>query len=125
MNQLTTQDRNWSMLAHLSGGVLMFFAPSLGFIAPAVIGLISQDKPEVVAHARQAFRFQIAMTATIWLLGMAGTMMSCFMVGPLFWLLGFIPWIAGVLLPMTAAHRVNNGDDFNYPITGNELRRLR
>jgi len=125
MNELTTHDRNWSMLAHLSGGIIMFFGPSLGFLGPGIVWLINQDKPEVVANARDAFKFQITMTAAIWLLAMAGSALSCFLVGPLFWLAGFIPWLAGIIVPMQAAHKVNNGDSFGYPITGHDAARLR
>jgi uncharacterized Tic20 family protein len=125
MYELTTQDRNWSMLAHLSGGVIMFFPPFLGFIGPGLVWLINQDKPNVVAHARDAFKFQIAMTAAMWLIGVAGASLSCFLVGPFIWLLGLIPWIAGIGVPLTAAHRVNNGERFEYPITGDDTARLR
>ncbi len=125
MNELTTQARNWSALAHLSGGVLMFFAPSFGFIGPGLVWLLNKDKHDVVAHARDAFRFQVAMTAAIWLCGMAGTGLSCFLIGPIFYLVGLLPWFAGILMPIQAAHKVNNGEGFGYPLTGNEAARLR
>jgi len=125
MYELTTQDRNWSALAHLSGGIIMFLGPSFGFVGPGLVWLIHQDNPNVVGHARDAFKFQVAMTAAIWLCGLLGAATSCFLIGPIFWLIGFIPWLLGVGAPVLAAHRVNNGERYGYPITGHDAARLR
>jgi uncharacterized Tic20 family protein len=125
MYELSTRDRNWSTAAHLAGGLLMFLTPSFGFLGPGLVWLINQDKPDVVGHARDAFKFQVAMTASLWLCGLLGAATSCILIGPIFWLFGFLPWLAGIFAPLRAAHRVNNGERYGYPITGHDAARLR
>ena len=120
MAGLTVHERNWAALAHASGGIAMFFAPSFGFLAPLVLWALHKDKDAAIAwHAKQALYFQLAMTLLTWLCGVAGTALSCFLVGFVFYFVAIVPWLAGVVVPLLAATAVNNGrDDYAYPMTG-------
>lgn len=127
MGELSAQERNWSALAHASGGIAMFLLPSFGFLGPLVVFFLKKDESAAVAyHAKQALFFQIAMTLAVWLCGVAGTALSCFLIGFVFYAVAFLPWLAGVLVPLLAANNVNNGeDDYGYPLTGGMVDRPR
>lgn len=120
MGGLTAQERNWSALSHASGGIAMFLLPSFGFLGPLLVWLLKKDESAAVAyHAKQALFFQLAMTLAVWLCGVAGTALSCFLIGFIFYFVAFLPWLAGVVVPLLAANNVNNGQDgYGYPITG-------
>ena len=61
----TSEDRNWALLAHLSGLV----ASALGrfaFLGPLVVWLIKKDQsPFVADQAKETLNFQIAVTIAL------------------------------------------------------------
>lgn len=116
------QTRNWAMGAHFSGALVMFFAPSFGFVGPAIIWVLQKDDSRVAYHAMQALYFQLAMTAAIWILGALGTALSCFLIGFVFYFIGLIPWFAGIVMPVMAGMEVQKGAlDYRYPLVGHML----
>lgn len=120
MADLDTEERNWSVLAHASAAVTNFFVPSFGFLGPLVVWFLRKDQSERVArHARQAMIFQGAMAIAAWVLGAVGSALACVGIGLLILPLAFVPWLAGVVVPLLAANKVNNGeDDYVYPMVG-------
>ena len=118
MRELDTVERNWSMAAHLSGALAMFFLPVCSVAGPALVLLLHKDSPTITYHARQALLFQAAMMASIWLLGAMGTALSCFLVGFLLYFVALVPWALGLAVPVWAGLQVNNGESFRYPLIG-------
>jgi len=118
MTQLSTESRNWSMLAHFSAALAQLLLPSFGFLGPLLVWLLKRKDADVAHHARQAFAFQLAMALSVWILGLIGTALSCFVVGWVLYVAALAPWLAALVLPVLAGIRVNNGEDYAYPITG-------
>ena len=119
------QSRNWAMTAHFSGAISSFFLPSLGWIGPGLVWLLSRDKPTVMNHAREAFQFQILMAICTWLIGLIGAGLSCFLFGPMFWFLGLIPWLASIGYGVAAGLAATRGESVDYPLGGTRLPALR
>ena len=114
--------RNWGMVAHFGGAANSFFFPSFGWIAPGIVYLLNKDKPEIAKHASEAFQFQLAMTGVIWGIGVIGSFF-CFLFAPLFWLLGGAAWFASIGYGAFAGVNVSNGEQFRYPLLGDDLPR--
>lgn len=97
----------------------MFLVPSFGWIGPLVVGFARRHDPEVRWHAGQAAAFQLGMTLAALAASALGTALSCFLIGALLYLVALVPWFAGIVVPVIAGTRVNNGDDrYRYPVTG-------
>ena len=118
---MDTKSRNVAMTAHVTGSVAAFFFPSFGWIGPAFIWLINQKDQAVVTHAKEAFRFQLTMAVIAWVIGLVGAGLSCFLFGPIIWLLALIPWLTSVIGGVMAGVAVNNKDAYTYPVSGNPL----
>ena len=118
MYAMSTEQRNWSMMAHLAGGLSMFFLPTLGFLGPALVWLAHKDNSIIAYHARQAMAFQLGLAVAGWVLGLLGAAFSCFLVGFGFWAIAAMLWPLGVAVPIWASIQVNNGEDWRYPFTG-------
>lgn len=125
MATLTVQERNWAALSHASGAILMFLMASFGFVGPLLIYLMKhEESPAIRYHAKQALYFQLAMTFIVWVCGALGTALSCFLVGFVLYIPAFVAWVAGIVVPLIAATRVNNGEDgYAYPLTGGMVER--
>ncbi len=116
---LSVEQRNWAVMAHFSGSVLMFLLPSFGWLGPVAILLLRRDDPEVRWHAGQAAAFQLGMTVAALAVSALGTALSCFLIGAALYLVALVPWFAGIVVPIVAGTRVNNGEDrYRYPVTG-------
>ncbi len=118
MTTITTHGRNWAMLAHVAGTVNQLFLPSFGFLGPGLVWLLKRDDAEVAPHARSAFLFQLEIGVSTWVLLFLGAVLSCFLVGWLFWLAGAVVWISGLAFPLFGAIRVNNERTWSYPLVG-------
>lgn len=115
---MTTASRNVAMTAHFTGALAAFFLPSFGWIGPAFIWALNQKDPEVVSHAREAFKFQFAMAAAAWVVGLVGAALSCFLFGPLIWFAALVPWLSSIVCGVIAGVSVNNRQRYAYPVTG-------
>ena len=113
--------RNVAMTAHISGSIASFFLPTLGWIAPAFVWAINQKDKDVVMHAKEAFRFQFTMAAIAWLVGLLGAGLSCFLFGPVLWVISGIAWLTSIAGGVMAAMAVNNREKFTYPVSGDPL----
>ncbi|MEN8906756.1 MAG: DUF4870 domain-containing protein [Clostridiales bacterium] len=80
------------------------------FVGPLVMYFISEDKPFVKDHAKEALNFQI-------------TLLIAYIVSGLLWfvcigtILTFIIWIAAIVFGIMAAMAVNNGQPYKYPFS--------
>ena len=110
-------DRNLSLLSHLSG--LLFF-PLGGFnvFIPVAIYLLKSDvSPFISHHAKQAAIFQIVMAFLIWISGGLGVIlwiMTFFILFPLLFLpiIVIVVYYIFVLKATFASHR---GEWYSYP----------
>jgi uncharacterized protein len=124
-----SEERTWSMLAHLSA-LLNLFMPALGgLIGAGVIYLVYKDKSKKVAfHALQSLALQ-GLIAVVVLLVVGGTWVAGFIVSfatigigtiiavpvmILTFFLGFALTIGGTVYALIAAYKVNQGEDFHY-----------
>lgn len=104
------QEKNWAIIAHLSGFFGMIF-PFGNILAPLVIWLLKRDEfPTVGEHAKEALNFQISF--------MIYMIVSALLV---FVLIGFpLLLILGIVLivqMIKAAIAASNGESYRYPYT--------
>ena len=101
-----SDERLWATLIHLSGFVLGFIGPLIGFL------VVGERGPFVRAHAATALNFQISVIIysialtiiTVVTLGLGGLL--------------FIPFgIAFVVFMILAAVAANQGRYYKYPLT--------
>ncbi len=117
---MSAQDeRTWSVLAHLS----MFLNLLTGFLGPVaalLVWLVYRDRsPKVAFHALQSMWYQIAwlvILAAGWILT---TLLMVVVVGflliPVMIVVSVVPFAHAAY----AAYKVNQGEDYRYPIAAN------
>lgn len=111
MYNISNDERNWGMLAHilaLAGYLLIPFGNILG---PLVVYLMKKDQSAFVAdQARESLNFQISMTIYFMIAGVL-----------IFVLIGMVLlpvlWIAGLVLTIMAAIKASSGVAYRYPLT--------
>jgi uncharacterized protein len=102
--------RQWAMFLHLStlGG---FVAPGVGFVAPIVIWQIKKtDYPELDPHGKNVANWLISSV----IYGIICTLLLAVFVG--FFLL-LILGALGIIFPIVAAIKANNGEVWKYPLS--------
>lgn len=102
-------ERTLALITHLSGIVL-------SFVVPLIMWLVNKDaqpaKPFVTAQAKEALNFQITLVIA-YIIALVLMVIS-------FGLLFFLPtlvWVTNVVFCIVAAIKVNNGEDYRYPMT--------
>jgi uncharacterized Tic20 family protein len=128
-----SDERTWSMLAHLSS-LLNLILPGLGGVAGAgIIWMIYKEKSKKVEfHSLQSLVFQIAVLVAVlvvvvipWVVGFIisfatagfGTIVAVPIMILVFFL-GFGILLAGLIYSLYAAYAVNKGEDFRYKWIG-------
>lgn len=119
MNQ--QEERTWGMLAHLIP-LALYLTTSFGWVAALILYFVYKDKSKFVGfHALQQVLFMSAM----WVLAWAGVVCFFTVIGiPLAFILWAICGIGGIVWPIIAAVRANNGDWYEYPIVGKIARNI-
>ncbi|MYD37054.1 MAG: DUF4870 domain-containing protein [Dehalococcoidia bacterium] len=101
------EERNWSMLAHLSAFAGLLF-PFANIAAPLIVWLIFRARSDMVDyHGKRALNFQISMT--IWIV--LAVMFSFVLIGIPF-LIGLS--IVSIVWTIVAAVRASRGDPPGY-----------
>lgn len=101
--------RNWAVGAHLAGLSSLVGIP--GVIGVLVVWLIKKDDhPLVDQHGKEALNFQISLLIYAVISGV----LVLLLVGLL--LLGVV-FIFGLVMPIIAAVKTSNGEDYRYPLT--------
>ncbi|MCS6850310.1 MAG: DUF4870 domain-containing protein [Gemmataceae bacterium] len=104
---LTADDRQWAMFAHLSG--LITGLVGLNFVGPLVIWIMKKEQsPFIDYHAKEALNFQLNIMAYILI---SVPLLFCF-VG-IATLAAAI--IYGVVMAIVAGIRANEGQYYKYP----------
>jgi uncharacterized Tic20 family protein len=103
----TDDERNWAMLAHLSG--FLFAALALGVLGPICVYLIKGEKSQFIrAHAVEAINFNITVLAGLAISGV----LTIILIG--FFMLAVIG-IAYLVLTIKAALCARDGELYRYP----------
>jgi uncharacterized Tic20 family protein len=114
----SNEDRNFAIVAHLSGCIGLFAGGFLGFIGPLVIYLLKKDSsPYVEVQAKEALNFQI----TIFLIGLVCLALAGISCGTLIPLV-FVPMALQLIFGIIAAMAVRDGSNYRYPFNFRLLR---
>jgi uncharacterized protein len=118
--ELSSDDRNWAMAAHLcgllwiAGGTGLIFIPFGGLVLFTILGPLiiwrtkGQAMPFVAEQAKESLNFQI----TVFLLGLLFAVLTLVLIGFfLLWILG----VANLILVIIAAIKVSDGKPYRYP----------
>ncbi len=118
--ELSSEERNWAMAAHLCGllwivgGTGLIFFPFGGLVLLTMLGpfIIWRTKgpsmPFVAEQAKESLNFQI----TVFLLGLVFLVLAFVLIGFVFlWILG----LANLVLVIIAAVQVSDGRPYRYP----------
>ena len=105
------QERMWAMISHLAALVAFIGIPFGNVLGPLVVWLIKKNEmPLVDTNGKEALNFQISMTIYFIVAGL----LAFIVIGiPLMFLIG----IANLVLVIMAAVKVNNGEEYAYPMT--------
>jgi uncharacterized protein len=118
--ELSSDERNWAMAAHLcgllwiAGGTGLIFIPFGGLVLFTILGPLiiwrtkGQTMPFVAEQAKESLNFQI----TVFLLGLLFAVLILVLIG------FFLLWILGVvnlILVIIAAIKVSDGKPYRYP----------
>lgn len=105
---ISKEQRNWAMLAHLSG--LLAFATLVGgIVGPLVLWLLRKDDMNFAAEqAKEALNFQI----TVFLAGLVAAVLCLILIG---FLLLAILVIADIVLVVIATVKASEGVAYRYP----------
>jgi uncharacterized protein len=107
----TPEERNWALLAHLSGLVASALG-GMAFLGPLVVWLIKKDQsPFVADQAKEALNFQIAVTIAL-LVSFVIAFLTC--IGAI---LLPIVGIGSLVFAIIAAMEANKGVYYRYPYT--------
>jgi len=117
---LSSDERNWAMAAHLCGLLWLLGGPGLIFLPFGSLVLLTilgpliiwrtkgQTMPFVAEQAKESLNFQI----TVFLLGLVFAVLAMVLIGFLFlWLLG----VANLVLVIIAAIQTSGGKPYRYP----------
>jgi uncharacterized protein len=105
---ISKEERNWAMLAHLSG-LLAFVTVVGGILGPLVLWLLRKDDMNFAAsQAKEALNFQI----TVFLAGLVAAVLCLILIG--FLLLAMLA-IADVVFIVIAAVKAGEGVAYRYP----------
>jgi uncharacterized protein len=118
--EMTGEERNWAMAAHLcgllwlAGGTGLIFFPFGGLVLFTILGPLiiwltkGQTMPFAAEQAKESLNFQI----TVFLLGLVFLLLALVLIGFVFlWILGLV----NLVLVIMAAIQVHDGKPYRYP----------
>lgn len=111
-----SQMRTWNMLCHLSALAGFIGVPFGNILGPLLVWQIQKDKfPATQIHGKAALNFQITVTlagAVTFVAFLVGSMLCVgWLLLPVLILIG----LAGLIFPIIAGIKANNGEDYKYP----------
>lgn len=119
----TVDERNWGLLAHLSGFVWVLGVP--GIVGPLIVWLCKREvSPFIDHHAKESLNFQISLliyAAGLAVLGFIGALLTIVLIGYLLLIpvmLGAAAlWIFQIVVMIMASVSANQGAAYYYPLT--------
>ena len=113
-----TEERNWAMLAHLSG---LSFLVGLPVVGPLVVWLFKRDQSAFVdAEGKEALNFSLSVLLYSVVGGILGAILTVVTLGIGFIavaLVGLVAGIAWLVLTILAAVQASGGQPYRYPLT--------
>jgi uncharacterized Tic20 family protein len=112
------QALTWNMLCHLSSLIGYVGVPFGHILGPLLVWqLKKQEFPSVEAHGKASLNFQITMTIALAILLTAFFILSFICVGFLLLPVVILVALVGVILPIIAGVKANNGENYKYPFS--------
>lgn len=102
--EASSDDRNLAMLTHLSGIIF-------SLIVPLIVWLVNKDRADkayLVKEAKEALNFQITVLIGYVICGV----LAIILIGAL---LGWLLWLANLVLCIVAAVKVSSDGSYRYP----------
>jgi uncharacterized protein len=116
------QVRMWNMLCHLSA-LSGFLVPFGTIIGPLLVWQIKKNEfPTVEAHGKAALNFQLTILIAVVVGGAAAVMLSFFCIGFLFVPVVLGIALCGIIFPIIAGLKANDGKDYRYPCSLNLIK---
>jgi hypothetical protein len=110
--------RTWNMLCHLSALTGYLGVPFGNLIGPLLVWQIKKHEiPSVEAHGKAALNFQITVTLALFASAAVAVILSFFCVGYLLFPLVGLMALAGIIFPIIAGLKANDGQAYKYPCT--------
>ena len=111
------QARTWNMWCHLST-LSAFVVPFGNLLGPFLVWQIKKNEiPSVESHAKAALNFQFTVLIAMFVGAAVAVALSFICVGYLFIPILGVLALCGIILPIVAGVKANEGQDFKYPYT--------
>jgi uncharacterized protein len=110
--ELTQDEKTWGMFCHLSA-LLGLVVGGLTFIGPLICWLVKKDTSKFVDyHGKESLNFQLNIFV-YYMVAVAITAATCGLAFPLL----FVPIVYGIVMPIIAGMKANEGQLYRYPAT--------
>ncbi len=116
--ELTQEEKTFGMLCHLSA-LALFILPSFGNVfGPLIVWLIKRDQSAWIdRQGKEALNFQITIVIYAFVAWFVIFLLALTIIGiPLAVLIGIGLAVFWLIMVITASIKVNNGEDFRYPL---------
>jgi len=115
---LSAEEKQWGMLAHLSGVVAVCLG-GMGFLGPLIVWLIKKDQmPFVNDQGKEALNFQLNILGLVAVLVPISAVLAFVTFGLGLLLLipvGFGISVLAIVMPILGAVKANAGEVYRYP----------
>ena len=115
--EVTSDEKTWAALSHLSILLAAITVGLLGPVAAFVIWLVKKDESDYVARqALQSLVYQIAVAVLSWVMWIVIAVLSVFVIGLCLIPIGLLINLAAVGYGCYAAYVCSLGQEFKYPL---------
>ena len=115
--EITSDEKTWAILAHVSILLGAVTAGLLGPVAAFVIWLVKKDESDYVAkQALQSLIYQIVVAVLSWIMWIVIGVLSLFVIGLCLIPIGLLINLAAVGYGCYAAYVCSLGQEFKYPL---------
>ena len=111
-----SQSRTWNMFCHLSALAGFVGVPLGNVLGPIIVWQIKKNEiPSVDVHGKAALNFQLTVLLAALVVGAATFVGFLFCFGFLLLPVLILIGLAGLIFPIIAGIKANNGEDYKYP----------
>jgi hypothetical protein len=112
------QARTWNMLCHLSTLLGFVGIPFGTLLGPLLVWQLKKNEfPSVDVHGKAALNFQITVFIAVFVSAAVAFVLSFFCIGLLLFPLVILIALCGLVFPIIAGIKANDGKDYKYPCT--------